>query len=191
MSLEKKLSNILDRYSNINKKLSSEKQPKDSNEIIKLNKEFSELLPIVEKINEYNKLKKETKDLENLIKSEKDQPIIQEAEKEIQIIEKKIRTIENEIFKLLLPKDIKPGEKRPVVVCQHGLEGVPMDTVTRDPKVRAFQYYSGFSAELADRGFIVFAPHNPYRGRNLFWTSPATDLAATTKKLRQLAWQRR
>ena len=24
---------------------------------------------------------------------------------------------------LLLPKDLKPGEKRPVVVCQHGLEG--------------------------------------------------------------------
>ena len=69
---------------------------------------------------------------------------------------------------LLLPKNIKPGEQRPVVVCQHGLEGVPMDTVTRDPKERAFRYYSGFSAELADRGFIVFAPHNPYRGRDLF-----------------------
>ena len=26
---------------------------------------------------------------------------------------------------LLVPKDLKPGEKRPVVVCQHGLEGRP------------------------------------------------------------------
>ena len=26
---------------------------------------------------------------------------------------------------LCLPKDIKPGDKRPVVVCQHGLEGMP------------------------------------------------------------------
>lgn len=26
---------------------------------------------------------------------------------------------------LLIPKDIKPGERRPVVVCQHGLEGRP------------------------------------------------------------------
>ena len=26
---------------------------------------------------------------------------------------------------LLMPKGIKPGEKRPVVVCQHGLEGRP------------------------------------------------------------------
>ncbi|HVY69635.1 MAG TPA: dienelactone hydrolase family protein, partial [Verrucomicrobiae bacterium] len=29
---------------------------------------------------------------------------------------------------LLLPNDLKPGERRPVVVCQHGLEGVPNDT---------------------------------------------------------------
>ena len=31
---------------------------------------------------------------------------------------------------LLLPKDLKPGERRPVVVCQHGLEGRPEDTIT-------------------------------------------------------------
>ncbi|MCU0879610.1 MAG: hypothetical protein MUF06_17675, partial [Pirellulaceae bacterium] len=30
---------------------------------------------------------------------------------------------------LCLPKDLKPGEKRPVVVCQHGLEGRPQDTI--------------------------------------------------------------
>ena len=69
---------------------------------------------------------------------------------------------------LLLPKGIEKGELRPVVVCQHGLEGVPNDTVTRDPKSRAFGPYKGFAAELADRGFIIFAPHNPYRGRDAF-----------------------
>ena len=30
---------------------------------------------------------------------------------------------------LILPKDLKEGEKRPVVVCQHGLEGRPQDTI--------------------------------------------------------------
>ena len=69
---------------------------------------------------------------------------------------------------LLLPKDLKPGEKRPVVVCQHGLEGLPEDTVTDDPKQSGFGPYQAFSARLADRGFIVFAPHNPYRGRDQF-----------------------
>ena len=69
---------------------------------------------------------------------------------------------------LLLPKDLKPGEKRPVVVCQHGLEGVPMDTITEDEKAQPFPYYKGFSAQLAKQGFIVFAPHNPYRGGDKF-----------------------
>ena len=69
---------------------------------------------------------------------------------------------------LLLPKDLKPGERRPVVVCQHGLEGVPLDVVGQNPKGESFHYYKGFAARLAERGFVVFAPHNPYRGGHTF-----------------------
>ena len=35
---------------------------------------------------------------------------------------------------LLVPKDLKPGERRPVVVCQHGRNGVPLDTVDRQSR---------------------------------------------------------
>jgi dienelactone hydrolase len=69
---------------------------------------------------------------------------------------------------LLLPKDFKPGERRPVVVCQHGLEGLPEETVTQDPKAPGYGAYKGFASRLAERGFVVFAPHNPYRGRDKF-----------------------
>jgi dienelactone hydrolase len=69
---------------------------------------------------------------------------------------------------LLVPRDLKPGERRPVVVCQHGLEGIPEDVVTDDPKARAFASYKAFAAKLAERGFIVYAPHNPYRGGDAF-----------------------
>lgn len=69
---------------------------------------------------------------------------------------------------LLLPKDLKPGERRPVVVCQHGLEGVPMDTIDDDPKNRAYGFYKAYAARLAERGYVVFAPHNPYRGEDRF-----------------------
>jgi dienelactone hydrolase len=69
---------------------------------------------------------------------------------------------------LLLPKDLKPGEKRPVVVCQHGLEGMPMDVIDTDPKSAAYASYKGFASRLAERGFIVFAPHHYYRGGNRF-----------------------
>ena len=58
---------------------------------------------------------------------------------------------------LLLPKDLKPGEKRPVVVCQHGLEGRPQDVVSGDKGA-----YHDFAAKLAERGFITFSPQNLY-----------------------------
>ncbi|MCG8653886.1 MAG: hypothetical protein MI861_28865 [Pirellulales bacterium] len=70
---------------------------------------------------------------------------------------------------LLLPKDIPEGQRRPVVVCQHGLEGTPMHTITSDPE-KGFRAYKSFSAELARRGFIVYAPQNPYRGQDAFRT---------------------
>jgi len=67
---------------------------------------------------------------------------------------------------LLLPKSLPDGEKRPLVVCQHGLEGTAMDTITRAPE--AFGYYKAFSEELVKRGFLVYAPQNPYRGGDRF-----------------------
>ncbi len=69
---------------------------------------------------------------------------------------------------LLIPKDLRAGERRPVVVCQHGLEGTPMDTILTDPSQRAWRAYKGFSTVLVKRGFIVYAPQNPYRGGDDF-----------------------
>ena len=65
---------------------------------------------------------------------------------------------------LLLPKNLRPGEHRPVVVVQHGVGGHPDSTITEDPASRAFQTYRAFGARLAERGFVVFAPQNPYLG---------------------------
>lgn len=71
---------------------------------------------------------------------------------------------------LCLPKNLKEGEKRPVVVCQHGLEGIPEDTITTDETQRAFGAYKAFTLRLAEQGFVTFAPHNPYRGKDAFRT---------------------
>ena len=66
---------------------------------------------------------------------------------------------------LLLPKDLKPGEKRPVVVCQHGLEGRPTDIFMGDNPA-----YHDFAAKLCERGFITFSPQNPYIFQDRFRT---------------------
>ncbi len=67
---------------------------------------------------------------------------------------------------LLVPKNCQPGERRPVVVCQHGLEGRPQDTVG----IQGRGAYAGFAGALADRGYITFAPQNLYIGEDRFRT---------------------
>ncbi|MFV1967848.1 MAG: dienelactone hydrolase family protein [Pirellulaceae bacterium] len=66
---------------------------------------------------------------------------------------------------LCLPKDITPGQRRPVVVCQHGLEGRPQHVVEGHHSA-----YHDFAAKLAERGFITFAPQNIYIFKDRFRT---------------------
>lgn len=63
---------------------------------------------------------------------------------------------------LLVPKDLKPGEKRPLVVAQHGLEGRPQVLVDPGKDAHSRETYREFAAKLATRGYIVYAPQNPY-----------------------------
>jgi hypothetical protein len=55
-----------------------------------------------------------------------------------------------------------------VVVCQHGLEGRPQDVLAGSPTGE--RYYKGFASELADLGFITFAPQNLYIFKDRFRT---------------------
>ena len=66
---------------------------------------------------------------------------------------------------LLLPRDLKVNERRPVVVCQHGLEGRPQDIITGDHNA-----YHDFASKLAERGFITFSPQNLYIFKDRFRT---------------------
>jgi dienelactone hydrolase len=66
---------------------------------------------------------------------------------------------------LLVPKDIRPGERRPVVVCQHGLEGRAADLA--DPHANEGTYHR-FAVKLAEQGFVTYAPQNPYIGEDRF-----------------------
>ena len=67
---------------------------------------------------------------------------------------------------LLLPKNLCSGERRPVVVCQHGLESRPQDMIKRTPDGE--HYYHQTGAYLADHGFVVYCPQNPYIGWDKF-----------------------
>ena len=64
---------------------------------------------------------------------------------------------------LLLPRDERGAGRRPVVVCQHGLEGRPQHLLEPDAPP-----YNAFAARLAERGYVVYAPQNPYLGGQSF-----------------------
>lgn len=61
---------------------------------------------------------------------------------------------------LMVPKDLKGDEQRPVVVVQHGRNGLPQDIMNGG--------YNRVASRLLERGFIVFAPHNLYRGEDRY-----------------------
>lgn len=67
---------------------------------------------------------------------------------------------------LTLPKnlDLESGKKLPVVVCQHGLEGRPQDTIGE----QKYTAYKAYATRLAEEGFITFAPQNLYIFRDKF-----------------------
>lgn len=76
---------------------------------------------------------------------------------------------------LLIPKDIKQGEKRPVVVTQHGRNGIPQNVIEGNTS------YNDMAAKLADQGFIVFAPYGLFNGEDdyRFLTRKANTIKKT------------
>lgn len=62
---------------------------------------------------------------------------------------------------LLLPSNRPAGQKLPVVVMQHGLDGRPQDLYSQTAG-RARDVYQNVGQSLVDAGFIVYLPQNPY-----------------------------
>jgi len=63
---------------------------------------------------------------------------------------------------LLLPADLKPGERRPTVVVQHGLNGRPQHLFLQPEGTREREVYRNFAETLVRAGYVVYAPQNPY-----------------------------
>ncbi len=103
INLDNQFSNIIKKYQKIENSLNNMENTNSDN-LIRLNREYAELKPIVDKIEEYKKEKKEINNLNELIK-DTDQEIIKIAE--LELIEKKnlIKSLENDLLKLLIPKD--------------------------------------------------------------------------------------
>ena len=108
INLDIQFSKILSKYNKIENSLNN-MDTKDSSSLVKLNREYSELKPIVDKIDEYKNEQNEILNLNELIK-DSDQEIIKMAE--LELIEKKtlIKQLENDLLRMLIPKDINDSK---------------------------------------------------------------------------------
>ena len=119
-NFEKQFDNILEKYQEIENNLNNEGNY-NSEKLIKLSKEYAELKPIVERINNFKKYKKDIADL-NMLSNDKDNTIKEMAEDELKEKKKKIKIIENDLLKLLIPKD-ENDKKNSILEIRAGTGG--------------------------------------------------------------------
>ena len=103
INLDNQFSNIIDKYNKIEESLNNPANL-NSEELIRLNREYADLRPIVDKIEEYKKFQNEILSLNELVK-DTDQEISKIAELELSEKKNLIKNLEQNLLRLLLPKD--------------------------------------------------------------------------------------
>ena len=111
---------IVKKHQYIEKSLSNQNNL-DRDKLIKLNKEYYELTPVVKSINQYNSVKKDIENLNGLL-DDKDSSIRKMAEDELREKNIKIKSLEQDLLKLLVPKDVN-DEKNSILEIRAGTGG--------------------------------------------------------------------
>ena len=67
---------------------------------------------------------------------------------------------------LLVPKGLNPGERRPALICVHGMAGTPEGVCGLTDKP---DYHNRFGQQAAERGYVVFATLNMNNAQKQSW----------------------
>tara|TARA_B110000116_G_scaffold271655_1_gene293061 strand:+ start:1161 stop:2237 length:1077 start_codon:yes stop_codon:yes gene_type:complete len=119
-NLNSQLDAIINKYKNIEKKLSNQENLETS-KLIELNREYAELTPIVNIIDVFKENNNDLVNLNELLKDE-DSSIREMAEDEIQEKTSKSKIIEDDLLKALIPKDVN-DEKNSILEIRAGTGG--------------------------------------------------------------------
>ena len=138
INFEKQFDNIETKFKDIENNLNNQIDL-DTEKLIKLNKEYAELTPIVETIKKYKSDKDEIGELSKLI-NDNDPSIKELAETELKEKKKSINIIENELMKLLIPKD-ENDKKNSILEIRAGTGGDEASLFAAD----LFSMYQKFS----------------------------------------------
>ena len=138
INFEKQFDNIESKFKEIENNLNNQIDL-DTEKLIKLNKEYAELTPIVETIKKYKSEKDEIDELSKLT-NDKDLSIKELAENELKEKKKSIIILENELMKLLIPKD-ENDKKNSILEIRAGTGGDEASLFAAD----LFSMYQKFS----------------------------------------------
>jgi len=108
INFKNQFSKILEKYKNVENIL-NKMDNLSSEDLIKMNREYADLRPIVDKIEQYKKEQTEIMNLNELLK-DSDQEISKIADTELKEKKNVIQNLENELLKLLIPKDINDAK---------------------------------------------------------------------------------
>lgn len=114
MNLSERLKKINDRFEIINQQLSDPSFMNDREKIVSLSRERSELVEIVKAYEEYSKLLNDIKGNKEIINSGGDKELVSLAEMEMEELEERKTSLEEEIKILLLPKD--PNDNKDIIM---------------------------------------------------------------------------
>ena len=138
INFEKQFDNIESKFKEIESNLNNQSDL-DTEKLIKLNKEYAELTPIVETIKQYKKEKGEISELSKLIDDD-DNSIKEIAEVELKEKKKSMIILENNLMRLLIPKD-ENDKKNSILEIRAGTGGDEASLFAAD----LFSMYQRFS----------------------------------------------
>ena len=138
INFEKQFDNIESKFKEIESNLNNQSNL-DTEKLIKLNKEYAELTPIVETIKKYKKEKVEISELSKLIDDD-DNSIKEMAEVELKEKKKSMIILENDLMRLLIPKD-ENDKKNSILEIRAGTGGDEASLFAAD----LFSMYQRFS----------------------------------------------
>jgi len=138
INFEKQFDNIESKFKEIENNLNNQSNL-DTEKLVKLNKEYAELTPIVHTIKKYKKDKSEISELSKLIDDD-DHSIKEMAEVELKEKKKSIIILENDLMRLLIPKD-ENDKKNSILEIRAGTGGDEASLFAAD----LFSMYQRFS----------------------------------------------
>lgn len=116
-----KLEGLKAKYDDIARQVADPEAMTDMKRYIALNKEYKELTPIVEASETYRSVLSNIEDAKNILSTEKDEEMREMAKGELEELEPRVATLEEEIKLLLIPAD--PQDAKNAIVEIRGGSG--------------------------------------------------------------------